>query len=79
MTAVEHMVLTATSIGSGTFWMGGFDEEEVKRILKIPERLTIVALLPFGVPDESPPAQSRKPLKEIVFSEEFGRPLVWRE
>jgi len=79
MTAVEHMVLTVTSLGLGTCWIGGFDEEEVKRVLKIPETLTVVVLLPIGVPDESPPARSRKPIEEIAFSEEHGRPLVWRE
>jgi len=78
MTAVEHIVLTATSMGLGTCWVGGFDEEEVKRILKIPETLTVVALLSIGVADESLPARSRKPLEEIAFSEEHGRPLVWR-
>jgi len=76
MTAV---VLTATSLGLGTCWVGGFDEDEVKRVLKIPETLAVVVLLPIGVPDESPPARSRKPIEEIAFLEEYGRPLVWRE
>lgn len=75
MIAVEHMVLAATALGYGTCWIGAFDEGEVKRILKIPENLAVVALLPIGVPNESPPARPRKALSEIFFKESYGFPL----
>lgn len=73
--AVEHMVLAATSLGYGTCWIGAFDEEKVKRILGIPEKLVVIALLPVGVPDESPREKPRKELVEIFFQEEYGKPL----
>jgi len=72
MIAVEHMVLTATALGYGTCWIGAFNEEEVKRILKIPKELKVIALLPIGFPDETPAPRARKPLKEIVFQEKYG-------
>ncbi|RJS69132.1 nitroreductase [Candidatus Bathyarchaeota archaeon] len=75
MIAIEHMVLAATALGYGTCWIGAFDEEEVKRILKVPERLAVIALLPVGVPDENPPPKPRKPFKEIFFRESYGTPL----
>ena len=71
MIAVEHMVLAATALGYGTCWIGAFDEGEVKRILRVPEGLVVIALLPVGFPDESPPPKARKPLKEIAFLEEY--------
>ncbi len=55
MIAIEHMILAATALGYGTCWIGAFNEDEVKRILKIPENLAVIALLPVGIPDESPP------------------------
>lgn len=73
MIAVEHMVLAATALGYGTCWVGAFDEEEVKRILKIPDELKVIVLLPIGFPDESPTPKARKPLKEIVFLEKYVR------
>jgi len=76
MIAMEHMVLAATSLGYGTCWIGGFDEEEVKRVLRVSERLAVIAMLPIGVPDESPPPRPRKPLGEIVYLEEHGKPLA---
>ena len=48
--AMQNMVLAATSEGLGTCWVGSFDEELVKRLLKIPEHLKVVALLAVGYP-----------------------------
>jgi nitroreductase len=75
MIAVEHIVLAATALGYGTCWIGAFDEEEVKHILKIPEKLKVIALLPIGFPDEAPTPMTRKPLKEIFFLEKYGEPF----
>ena len=75
MIAIEHMILAATALGYGTCWIGAFDEDEVRRILKIPEDLTAIAILPIGVSDESPPPRPRKPLREIFFKESYGVPL----
>jgi len=75
MIAVEHMVLAATALGYGTCWIGAFDEKKVKSLLKVPERFTVIALLPIGVPDESPPPKPRKEIREIAFREEYGEPL----
>ena len=75
MIAVEHMVLAATSLGYGTCWIGAFDENEVKKLLKIPKKLKLVVLLPMGVPDETPLTRPRKEMREIFFEEEYGKPL----
>ncbi|MEM2703491.1 MAG: nitroreductase family protein [Candidatus Bathyarchaeia archaeon] len=75
MIAVEHMILAATALGYGTCWIGAFNEESVKKILKIPENLTVISLLPIGVPDESPPPRPRKAFSEIFFKEFYGVPF----
>lgn len=59
----------------GTCWIGAFNEEEVKRILEIPENLVVVALLPVGVPDENPKTRPRKAFSQIFFEESYGIPL----
>jgi len=69
--AMEHMVLQAHSESLGTCWIGAFNQEEVKEILKVPKEYKIVALLPIGVPDETPPSKPRKNIAEIVCWEEF--------
>jgi nitroreductase len=75
MIAIEHMVLASTALGYGTCWIGAFSEAEIKKILKVPENVTVVALLPVGVPAESPPPRPRKPFDEIFFRDSYGTPL----
>lgn len=75
MIAIEHMVLAATALGYGTCWIGAFNESEVKKILKIPKKLAVIALLPIGVADETPKARSRKPFEEIFFKEKYRTPM----
>lgn len=76
MIAMEHMVLASTSLGYGTCWIGAFEEEQVKQLLGVPERIAVVALLPIGVPDEKPQRKPRKDFGEIFFDEKYGKPLT---
>jgi nitroreductase len=76
MIALEHMVLAAAAIGYGTCWIGAFDEDAVKRLLKIPAKMRVIALLPIGVPNETPTPRPRKELSELFFREEWQKP--WR-
>lgn len=81
--AMQNMVLTAVSEGLGTCWVGSFNEEEVKSLLRIPEEFCIVALLALGYPREKPDIQGkllhlirrRKTIREIVSFEEFGEKI----
>ena len=80
--AVENMVLAATGEGLGTCWIGSFDENKVRAVLKIPENLRVVVLLALGYPSGKEGLGSkvlrlvrkRKSLDEIVSLEEYGKP-----
>lgn len=69
--ALEHVVLEAVELELGTCWIGAFNEDEVKKILKIPQDKKVVALLTVGVPAESPTARPRKAMEEIVAYNEY--------
>jgi len=69
--AVDHITLAATAEGLGTCWIGAFSQNEVKRILNIPQQYKVVTLIPLGYPADSPMAKSRKPLEEIVCYDTF--------
>lgn len=64
--AVEHMMLQAQEEGLGTCWIGAFEEKDVRRILKIPDDVKVLALTPLGYPDEIPRSRERKSLEEII-------------
>ncbi|MFB0568158.1 MAG: nitroreductase family protein [Nitrososphaeria archaeon] len=79
--AMENMVLTATSEGLGTCWVGAFDEKQIKEILKIPDSLRVVALLAIGYPREKLDIlaklvhliRPKKKLEKIAHLEEYGK------
>ncbi len=75
MIAVEHIVLAAWSLGYGTCWIGAFTEDHVKTLLGVPEKMTVVCLLPVGIPDHSPEARPRIPFAELFHKNNFGTPL----
>ncbi|MBP7088490.1 MAG: nitroreductase family protein [Candidatus Omnitrophica bacterium] len=72
--AIDHMTLAAISLGLGTCWVGAFYEDQVRKILNIPEKIRVVELLALGYPAEiKKNPKNRLSLKQIVFFEEWGK------
>jgi len=63
--SIMSMMLVAHSLGLGTCWVGSFDGEVAKRLLRLPENLRPLTLIPIGFPDEKPEMPSRKPVSEV--------------
>lgn len=64
--SVQNILLTAHSLGLGTCWVGAFEEEEVSRILNLPDSLRPVAIIPVGYPAENPRTPHRKKIKDVT-------------
>lgn len=64
--ATENLLLAAHERGLGAVWMGSFDEDEVRRILTIPDHARPVALLALGWPAENPAPPERLPLSGVL-------------
>ena len=75
--AIQSMILTAWDEGVGSNWVGFFGLEQVKPLLNIPAELEVLAILPFGYPEEatSQGKKNRKPLSEVVHLGLFGQPF----
>lgn len=71
--AVEHICLTATSLGLGTCWVCNFDVEASQRLLGLPADIEPIALIPLGYPvgGLKAPAKIRKNIDEIVRWEKY--------
>ena len=69
--AVSFMILEATELGLGTCWLGAFNENEVKKILDIPEEIRVPAMFTVGYADEDPAPRPRKELNKIVCYERY--------
>lgn len=84
--ALAHVFLQATALGLHAHGMAGFDRDRARTELGIPDDYDLgaaVALGYLGSPDQLPEQhremelakRTRKPLNEIVFGPEFGKPL----
>lgn len=69
--ALENMALAAWSLGIGSCWIGSFNEEKTKELLKIPENWKVVALVTFGYPAEQPKPRKKKPTNELFSLNQF--------
>ncbi len=49
-----YIELIACALGLGTCWVGAFDENEVRKILSLPQGVKPVAIIPCGYPAEKP-------------------------
>ena len=77
--AIENMLLVANSLGLGTCWVGAFEEDKVKNILNIPQKLKPVALITIGFPREyeKPTKNFRIPFENVTFIDKHGKGFPW--
>lgn len=66
--AVEHLCLSAASLGLGTCWVCNFDPEVITRAFNLPEGIEPIAIIPMGYPAPGSvvPAKKRKSIDEIL-------------
>ena len=73
--ATENLILGLQAYGVGSCWVAGDKKEyaeELRKLLNVPEKYTLVSLVPAGIPLEVTPAP-KKETKQMVFSETFKK------
>ncbi|MDI3546891.1 MAG: hypothetical protein PWR10_543 [Halanaerobiales bacterium] len=70
--AIENMLLAATSLGLGSCWVSGFNQEELAKLLEIPGQIEPVAILPLGYFEGMTKSPSKFSLDEIIHYERYG-------
>ena len=71
--AIENMLLASTALGYGSCWVEGDAlpyEDVIKPLLGIPADRRVMALIPVGIPAETP-KPGKKPLEEILHWEKY--------
>jgi len=69
--AIENMLLTAHSLGLGTCWVGAFDEDEMFRILNLPEEKIVQGIITIGYADEAPEPPPKYRIEHMAFAEKW--------
>jgi len=70
--AIENMLLTAHNLGLGSCWVGAFDEDDLWRILGLPEDISVQGIITIGYADETPEVLPKHRIEHIVFFEKWG-------
>jgi nitroreductase len=63
---MDHIILTAASLGLGTCWIGAFNAEAARKVLGLPDNVEPLAFTPLGYPAVGPEIKDRKKLSELV-------------
>jgi nitroreductase len=74
--AVANLTVQATALDLQIHQMGGFDPRSARELFAIPSGYEPVAVLALGYQEAlpaDPPARTRKPLTDFVFSGSWGR------
>lgn len=70
----ENMLLMAHAQGLGACWIGAFDEDKIKDLLKIAKETRPQIIIPIGYADEKPLVPNKYKLDNIAFwNEWWGR------
>ncbi|MFA5252017.1 MAG: nitroreductase family protein [Phycisphaerae bacterium] len=64
--ALEHICLQATELGLATCWIGSFEPEIVRKVLNVPQDISIIELMAVGYPADKAKNPSREPIENIV-------------
>ncbi len=66
-TAAQNMLLMAHAQDLGACWVGAFDEERVRRTLKIIDEARPQAIITIGYADEIPPAPPKFKMDNVAY------------
>jgi nitroreductase len=55
----DHMTLAAAESGLGTCWVCNFDADKISQLLKLPDNIEPIVLLPLGYPADVPDQTAR--------------------
>lgn len=69
----EHVLLAAVDHGLAGCWIGYLDIQRASEILRLPEDMVCLYLMPLGYPAVSPEEKSTRPIEECVFYDRWDR------
>lgn len=72
--AIQNLLLTATQLGLGGCWVGGFREEILSQVLQLPAGVELVGMVAIGHAAELPGHRHRMDLSLVAHRDRWGRP-----
>lgn len=70
--AAENMLLMAHSLKLSTCWVGAFDHIKLQRILKLPDSISVEAIITIGYSKSETKEPKKFSLDKVTYFEEWG-------
>jgi nitroreductase len=71
--AAMLMLVVANALGLGAAWIGSFDEEMVRDVLYLPDKLRPVAIIAVGFVEEDENRKERIPFDNLTWCDMYGK------
>jgi len=75
--ATQNLLLAAHDLELGACPVGSFHRQAVALFLDLPSHIQPVLLIALGYPQAKPPSPGRRPLAEVCFAEQWGKPYEY--
>jgi len=69
--AIQNFLLKIEEFGYATCWIGFFNENKIKTLLKIPEENNIEGIFPIGYANEKPKSRNIRDLNNFLYFNDF--------
>jgi len=70
--AIENFLLKIEDLGLASCWIGAFSDEDVKKILQIPDNINVEALLPVGYELGKQTQKTKRKLDHILYFDKYS-------
>lgn len=80
--AIMTFLLKIVDQGLSACWVGSFDEEKLKEVLKCPKKIKIEAIIPVGYEQGKTSKQRKRSLENFIYWENWDkdkRPTLFKE
>ena len=76
--AIENFLLTLTEFGLETTWVGYFYEDQIKRVLNIPQERIVEGVFPIGLLKKGTKVKKveKTDLENTIYFEKWGRKIM---
>lgn len=71
--AIQTILLSLEDHGLAGCWVGHFDEEEIKIVLKIPEQMTLEAIIPVGYEFKKTKLREKINIDSVLYFDEHKK------
>ena len=74
--ASENIMIQCVDLGLGSCAIASFNKESVKKLLEVPDNVSLPLLLSIGYPEGEARQRPKKELNEVSYEEKYGGELT---